>query len=484
MKFSFYDKKWAIFAILLPIFIYSLCVAYFAVNVPIADDFDNLLYFLNTDTTIKLNLLFSQHNEHRLFFNRIVAWLFYALFGKIDFAHLIYLANFALVITFVVIIQSIKITTDKYWLYIVPVSLIIFQLQSWENMTWAMAALQNYYVITFSLLSLYFFNRKTTTTFVFSLFFATLATYTSGSGILVFIVLLLWTFADNFLKKHHTQVIDYDSQKKTILVMWTVLVFVLYFCSYIKPGHHPKVTLNLGLIEYFLTLLGNNILMFDPIRCISLAKYIGLSTLIWIGFITYKQYYLKNPLLYYFILLITGCLFVVSLSRAGFGIEQALASRYKVLSTLLLAVIYCSLIEIFAEKLSNTFLIALIFLSIIFNAGSFYTNITELSNRNLLLNNGLASWVETRKEGLSYPNQLHASTILQRSIDAKIYIIPLSDINKSPKLIESNFDAEFYWQKYPDVAENAIYGRTITNGAWLHWSRYGQNEGRVARKKN
>jgi len=478
MRTPLYGNKLTIVAVLLPVIIYFIVLSHFAVNVPIADDFDSILFFLNAESSLKLKLLFSQHNEHRLFFNRITVWIFYRLFGEINFSHLIYFANAALVIIFMIIARSVSAYKTQGILYALPITLIIFQLQNWENMTWAMAALQNYYVIVFALLALYFFGKKTSIAFFTSLIFATLATYTSGSGILIFITLILWSLTDKFTKNlGRNDIVEYDTQKKTILIMWFLLVGVLYFCSYIS-SNNPATPFSLNFANYFLTLTG----YYVPV--VGIAKYIGLGTLIWFSVITYKQYYIKNPLCYYAIIWILGCLFLISLGRSSFGIEWSFASRYKVLSTLLLALIYCSMIELFAEKISKTMLYLIIMLCIIFNIVSFYIGFYELSVRKTSLTTGIEYWIKTKQDGLFYPGQIHASSLLQKSIDNKVYTLPLINMDKPIELIEFNFDSEFYWQKYPDVAVNKLYGKGTPNGAWLHWVRYGKKEGRFARKKN
>ncbi len=47
-------------------------------------------------------------------------------------------------------------------------------------------------------------------------------------------------------------------------------------------------------------------------------------------------------------------------------------------------------------------------------------------------------------------------------------------------LTEVNFDNEYYFSLYPDVAAHPAY-QGVANGGWLHWIRFGKDEGRKAR---
>jgi hypothetical protein len=80
---------------------YYLCLCRYSYNFPYFDDFEVILGFLNRFITgrqfsEKLPLLFEQHGEHRLFFDRAVALAAYLVLGKIDFRSLVLIGNTAL----------------------------------------------------------------------------------------------------------------------------------------------------------------------------------------------------------------------------------------------------------------------------------------------------------------------------------------------------------------------------------------------------
>lgn len=403
--------------VFLPILVYVASLFYFAVNIPQGDDFDNILSFLNADNDGKLRQLFAQHNEHRLFFNRVVSWLFYGIQGEINFEYLIYFANLALIIIFALLSKSL--VTNKF-IFLLPVSLFMFQLRGWENITWAMAGLQNFYVITFSMLAFYAFSKKTHLGFAIALFFAALATYTSGSGILSFGVMLLWMAVDYFCSKSNPSIVLYSKIQQITLLCASLLVATLYFLHYVKPSQHPPLMFNSAFIEHFLALLGG----FSNLSSVpqaNVAMFFGGISLAVFLLVSIKKLYLKNPFVFYSILFAMGSLLVVSLSRAGFGVEQALSSRYTVLSSLLLALLYLALLQLFTASLGTRFLIVASCAGLVFNIIAFLYGNAELSTRKTNLVNGLATWTQNKQTGLSYPVPLHASNIMQLSIQKGVY---------------------------------------------------------------
>ena len=67
-----------------PIIFYYFCIFIFAVNIPFWDDYDSLRQHIAISSSDSLqeriSILFSQHNEHRIAFNRIVYVLYDFLF--------------------------------------------------------------------------------------------------------------------------------------------------------------------------------------------------------------------------------------------------------------------------------------------------------------------------------------------------------------------------------------------------------------------
>ena len=85
---------------LLPIGIYFFFVWQYSVNIPSWDDYDtleNLLEIQHSESLSETTVhILSQHNEHRIAFNRIVLLWSVWFFGEIDFKILAICGNTAL----------------------------------------------------------------------------------------------------------------------------------------------------------------------------------------------------------------------------------------------------------------------------------------------------------------------------------------------------------------------------------------------------
>src|SRR5690606_28527906 len=103
--FSFLVNFW----IFIPIVIYFVLLDKYALNLPLEDDYDAILIFMNdykaADFMGKLQAMFSAHNEHKLLHSRIIYVLYDAIFGSINFNHLRLIANFQLVLLFLIIVS-------------------------------------------------------------------------------------------------------------------------------------------------------------------------------------------------------------------------------------------------------------------------------------------------------------------------------------------------------------------------------------------
>lgn len=106
----------------MPIAVYLFYLFYFSVNVPLNDDYNNILNFLNNfnDTdklSEKLRALFSYWNVHLTVFNRLIYLGALAVFGYIDFFHLIVIGNLALLILACEYVRCIPKSPQRFYLF-------------------------------------------------------------------------------------------------------------------------------------------------------------------------------------------------------------------------------------------------------------------------------------------------------------------------------------------------------------------------------
>ncbi len=368
-----------ILLISLPIIYYFYLVNFFAVNIPYQDDYGTIIRFMNEyfePTADKLSLLFSQTgNEHRLAFNRFVVLALYGLYGEVNFKFLIIIGNVALLLLFIMLFKVSKLHS-KTTVFIFG-AFLLFQPEHWESMTWAMAALSNYYVLLFALLSIYCLQWKNNTGFYLSILLAIIATYTNGNGLFVLYINLLSLIIDRTYFSKTKISSQYLSFHFAIYLILTILVTGLYFLNYTKTGHHQTIenilVIPLFFLKHFLLMLGSGF----AFELSNLGIFVGVIILLSFGWLSYCQYFRHHPTLFYFILFIIISVLIASITRAGFGVlDQALSSRYRIYSILLILLLGLATIEQLEINytIKNYFLWIIIGLSVMFNLYSVQKN--------------------------------------------------------------------------------------------------------------
>ena len=331
---------------------YWYVVFKYAVDAPYYDDYGAVLGSLNNFLSkpgllSRLHVLFSQHNEHRIVFDRVVELVDYYIFSRINFIHMIVVGDIGLVLmTALVLVYLIKRRVRPLNVAIVVVTM--FTLCQYELMTYAMTSIQQYYGLFFSLTAIFFFtDSDSVADFIAGLCFATAASFTSGGGLIVFPVMLLY-FA--FSK---------DRKRLLVVSLYGVLVFYVYFillhyqstpintASRIYAFHHP-----LAYIHYILLFIGNlsprpaGIALYLPLVAgiILLLLAVHISVLYWSR--------RKEPFLFFSILFICATAAAAGLSRISLGVGEAVASRYSINSSMLLVLVISYYVIAYKENMS------------------------------------------------------------------------------------------------------------------------------------
>ncbi|QEP43611.1 hypothetical protein D5085_11040 [Ectothiorhodospiraceae bacterium BW-2] len=340
------SRYWpTVVALLLPMVIYAVLLGLYSVNAPFGDDYVLFLRHLNLPDSDHLAHLFAQHNEHRLAFVCGVGELSYLLSGSVNFIGLILFGNLALL--------GIAWRLWRYFQrfalpagYFVPVMLLLFIHPAWENMTWATGSIQNYFVLLFAMLALYYF-ADLPQRLSWALFWAVVALLTSGSGLVLLPLMLCWLLLDRGEARSFSQIrIALSAEKGRaigLLVAVTTVVPVLYFYDHTVPPHHQsafQISFNpLQFIGYFLALLGS----LAPVKPFAIAIGAGLLGLF--GYLTRQKVYRSDPFLYLLLLFVLANNLLITLARYSFGIDQALSFRYSVVSVLFVVVSYLLLLR-------------------------------------------------------------------------------------------------------------------------------------------
>ena len=361
---------WAWVAVLFPVIVFTLVWQYYAVNVPKWDDHALRFYLYQSDqeTTLsgKIYQLFKQHNEHRIVYDRLIAALDYRLFGKLSYVHLMAVGNLSLV-GLLAIFGAVLLRAGKSPGYLVPVALLLFNLSEWENMFWGMAALQNFSVVFWVILTVWLLSYSSG--WGLALASAVLATLTSGNGLLIwpigFVLLLLRTPGAGGQRRAGAA-----NRPLRLVLGWVAvaaLVITLYFRGFEKPAGNPPLRgTATDLLRGWLAFTGaaadvlpigqplsNSVLLGGLLVLATLGLVVWGMLTHWLTIVqlirtirrprrfgTVRQI---PPLLLFFwgcAAFILGTAAVVAWTRTGFGIDLLTTSRYKIYSLTLLALLY------------------------------------------------------------------------------------------------------------------------------------------------
>jgi hypothetical protein len=342
-------KVLTLFFIFIPIGIFFIFFHFFMVNIPINDDYQAILKFINDCITTedyfeKIKIIFSQHNEHRIVFTNLCSILCYKLAGNINFSYIALIGNISLLFTTFFYYKKFN-EIGKNTILFLPVVILLFNFSHWENMTFAMASTANFTVILFSLISIHFLTKKelTNKTFYFSVLFYVLAVFTQGAGLILFPLQVL--------------ILIYKKQLKRLkqYILFSGVLFCLYFLSYNSPPQNTPildVLLNYKakLILYFIGFLGNEVNYFriftnenqDSLIYSSICGFVILSLVV---YLTHKKYYKQNLFNFSTIVFVLFVAIITSLSRVANGIETAGASRYRIWGSILMISLYFFFLE-------------------------------------------------------------------------------------------------------------------------------------------
>lgn len=412
---------------------YYYTVMRYSNNIPIADDFDAVLDFMarfneSSSLSDKIALIFLQHNEHRIALTRLTVLANYWLFNNINFKTLIMIGNIGLIGILIVIFLSYnkrdsESNNKRNLLWFIPVVFILFEPQYFGAIFFAMGTIQNFYVLLFAFLSLYFLPREGTKYFVIAAVFAAMSTFTSGNGIMCFFAGMLALF----LQKRYK-----------LLIIWSSIILLnafVYLHGYVQPADHPSMFRTLlnqpgTVAQYFIVLLGNIVYIphimdnFDSFSTILyLPMVMGSLLLLFFVYLTINKYYIKNTVIYSFIVFILLSEMLAAAGRSSLGVFNALTTRYIVMSVLLVIFSYIAFLEISADKIIRKYFYIILAAAVSFNIYAFYSNHDKI----VMLHKSVKQkffFFKDYNTGLTYPNEKKAATILRTSINRGYYRIP------------------------------------------------------------
>jgi hypothetical protein len=319
--------------LLLPFIILLKAVAEYTYNIPKLDDYDAILKFLNNftqaDFITRLQLLFAQHNEHRIVTSRIVYLLEYYLTGDVDFKSIIYIGNLQLIPIFIILIYFITRFVKSMW--VIPAfiaSLCLFDLAGYDNSGFAMGSMQNYGVVMYFLFSLYFYHTKGKHNIWLAPLLQILCTFSSGNGMIGSMVIAASVMFTN------------DKRLKIISAITFVVFSGLYFIGYSgSDDPNNKISGIAQIIPFYLVELGAHF-GFENAKLAGCIVLVLLAIFFPIG----KKFKLNNgavPLLAILFFALGSLLTSAIFRSSSENMQLAYASRYFIYNNIITAILLC-----------------------------------------------------------------------------------------------------------------------------------------------
>lgn len=398
-------------------------------NLPVNDDY-SLLDFINIFSELngwlpKLNFIINfQHNEYKLIFVNALFAIQYELLGHIDWALLCMIGNAFVVVIYILVLKAFRTpaSTSLVKLFLLlPIGLLLFQLQYASTLNFSMAGIQNISVLAFALAAIYMLAKNSKIDFIGACISMLFAICASGSGFLVIPVGTLLMI---------------ERKKWAHIFIWIILgvgIALVYFTNY--RINHSIGNSDGNLLIKILSQI-NLVYIFSFIGS-SVAKYqnyfpsviFGIFLLfIWVLAIKNK-YSAKNPSIFYFLIFIILTAISVSTLRSGLGVEQSLASRYRIYSNLILILTYIFLIETYFEKIINKKIqYGILSVSILFSTFFFMLSNAAgyrfLQGRQLAVTHEMMIWEsEVLHENIEFndPNDSQFDPAVARQLELGIY---------------------------------------------------------------
>lgn len=324
-------------ATVLPAVLVASTVAEHAVNIPYWDEWELLRVLYKLDSgELGLLDLWAQHSEHRPIFPRLVLLsLAYVSHWNVVYELWVNLAVAALVLLF--LWQLVRLTVHRadpgltLWVTLAA-SLLTFSMVQWENWAWGWQ-IQVFMNVLGAVVAVWALTRwpGQWRGFVLAYAASVLATFSFMTGLLLLVIIPLGIFING--GRHKAGFLLFG------IIIATTIGWV-YFTGYQKPGHHPDIFYfswqPWSYLRYVLAYLGAPFAA-GKTHLALLLGLLGLAILGSSGYWLLRSSPVYRPIVIPWILLAmyAGISAVATgLGRAGFGVEQAMASHYTTISIL------------------------------------------------------------------------------------------------------------------------------------------------------
>ena len=326
----------------LPAFWITVLIAKYGVDVPYADEWTFAPVVQKAYAgTLTFHDLWTQHNEHRYVFPKLLFIALARLAGGDVRAQMLFsvlLATLTSVGLLTILRRTFPSSPLKCLLLLVPINFLLFSPVQAENWTWGFQFVL--FLINFLLVGgacIATSNWSLARKFVGCAVIATVATFSFGSGF------ILWATTFPFALLH-----EQNARRARVLgwvAGWGVAGLCavgLYLFDYFRPAHHPSLAASSDPLDYYryvATFLGAHLAKAARSESLFIPAVIGTILLVaylvagWLAVAT-REIDVRHRLAPWFAIggfaLLSAALAAVA--RVGFGEQQALDSRYTTFS--------------------------------------------------------------------------------------------------------------------------------------------------------
>lgn len=334
----------------IPVIIFFAAVFTMSVNVPFQDDFDGLLepvLLLQTGQHSWgefWNIIYTQDDERRVVVDRLIAYGIFKLTGQLNLKAMVIGGAFNLLVLLVVLYQWFKDTRTS-WLFFLPIPWLLFNVQFYETVFWAMIPFQHLAVFIWAILTIWLLTRGSPASFAAAVLSAVLTIYADVSG--------------NFILPAGALVLA-ARQNWRFLAIWLIIIGMVvwyYFSGLVIPEYRPKFSDNFSnpllLVSVLTALFG---IWADPgptfpmILREGAALVAGIASLAFTltvlvttagTLLKHKKPLDKNDAFLWGTICFTGIVLAVLASgRASEGLESVFKPRYRHMYVIWLVFIY------------------------------------------------------------------------------------------------------------------------------------------------
>ena len=392
------------------------CWTFLTVNVPYWDDYSALLQYL-----VKCPKgLFDFHNEHRIVFTRLIAnAILYLNYGVFNFRAMMAVGNliqFAYAVGWVLVFRK-----SKFGLWAsVPVFWLLTSFIHYENSCWALTSVQNVAVVAFTfaaILSFYRWQKKRWMPFC-ALACATIATYTSGGGMLVWPCMIAAGIAEPFNGtenwrngfKNFRDAFCCKLPRLLVLAVAAAAAIGCYFIGFPGSTAAPGSTVLLpGLVNgilFLLAFLGGVVPVYQA------ALILGALSLAALVYFALHYPQIRRPEIFWFIVAEFGTMCSAALFRST-DPHTAVSSRYCIVSCSVFAGMwYLALEQIpLPDALTRRAVRWVMWCVAIYTTAFLALGAPRFAKRNEILRRNILTW-KTSNDGLRSPEPERAGQIL------------------------------------------------------------------------